>query len=72
MVMVNKTIIIDVYFIYHGYLEHRDCWHQEFKCKNSECIRPAYLCDGETDCADGSDEENCDKSMRIYFIFFFI
>lgn len=41
-------------------LEHRECWHGEFKCKNSECIRPGYLCDGEVNCADGSDEEYCE------------
>lgn len=43
-------------------LEHRECWHGEFKCKNSECIRPGYLCDGEVNCADGSDEEYCETS----------
>lgn len=43
-------------------LEHRECWHGEFKCKNSECIRPGYLCDGEINCVDGSDEEYCETS----------
>lgn len=47
---------------------HRECWYSEFKCKNSECIRPANLCDGEINCADGSDEENCEKSKCLIII----
>lgn len=29
-------------------------------CKdNSECVPHSHVCDGEKDCADGSDEEEC-------------
>ena len=30
-----------------------------FTCKDSTCILSHYICDGETDCEDGSDESNC-------------
>ncbi|XP_060092506.1 very low-density lipoprotein receptor-like [Heteronotia binoei] len=34
----------------------------EFLCRNgAECVRHEYICDGENDCADGSDEENCSQ-----------
>ena len=35
----------------------------EFKCTNTNhCIPMAWKCDGDTDCADGSDEWECCKS----------
>lgn len=36
------------------------------KCNNGECILKAFLCDGENDCRDGSDESNC-KLQKFFF-----
>ncbi|XP_073512146.1 basement membrane-specific heparan sulfate proteoglycan core protein isoform X5 [Phyllobates terribilis] len=37
----------------------RPCRREEARCPNGQCIPRDYLCDGERDCRDGSDELNC-------------
>ena len=31
----------------------------EFTCDSGECISESYQCDGQNDCGDNSDEQNC-------------
>ncbi|XP_060115564.1 basement membrane-specific heparan sulfate proteoglycan core protein [Heteronotia binoei] len=40
-------------------VEPRPCRKDEAVCANKQCISRDYLCDGERDCQDGSDELNC-------------
>ncbi|KAI3355049.1 hypothetical protein L3Q82_017927, partial [Scortum barcoo] len=35
------------------------CRSYEFSCATGQCVPQAWLCDGETDCLDGSDEQQC-------------
>ncbi|XP_065291468.1 basement membrane-specific heparan sulfate proteoglycan core protein isoform X23 [Dermacentor albipictus] len=35
------------------------CKHDEATCQNGKCVPRKYVCDGDYDCDDGSDENNC-------------
>lgn len=40
------------------------CADHEFPC-DGICINRSNICDGESDCADGTDEEGCDRSKSV-------
>uniref|UniRef100_A0A674MKA0 Low density lipoprotein receptor-related protein 8, apolipoprotein e receptor n=1 Tax=Takifugu rubripes TaxID=31033 RepID=A0A674MKA0_TAKRU len=35
------------------------CPSTDFQCRNGKCVAPIFVCDGDDDCDDGSDEEKC-------------
>lgn len=37
-----------------------ECTEHQFRCeRSSRCVPKSWLCDGDSDCEDGSDEKNC-------------
>ena len=46
----------------------RTCLPDEFQCNNSGlCIYASWICDGEDDCGDMSDEQNCAGKFLPHF-----
>ena len=37
------------------------CSSSQFRCNNNNCIPSGYLCDGDNDCRDSTDERQCSK-----------
>ena len=39
------------------------CSTARYHCKNGLCIDKSFICDGQNNCQDNSDEESCESSQ---------
>ena len=45
--------------------EPKTCSHRQFTCDNGQCIPKLYVCDGQEDCKDGSDENDQERNCEL-------
>lgn len=38
---------------------YRGCLSGQFRCASGHCVSERFVCDGDKDCEDSSDETNC-------------
>jgi Low-density lipoprotein receptor domain class A len=54
---LNNSIIVIFFFSFIFAVRQRTCTERQFQCNNGECIPIKFICDGETDCPEGDDED---------------
>ena len=42
--------------------EQQRCKSEQFQCRVGECVLSVYVCDGQNDCSNGKDEEECSQT----------
>ncbi|XP_064642640.1 deleted in malignant brain tumors 1 protein-like [Lineus longissimus] len=41
---------------------------REARCANGACVPLRYFCDGDNDCVDNTDEENCEDGVQVRLV----
>ncbi|KAI5739459.1 hypothetical protein M8J77_019547 [Diaphorina citri] len=47
-------------------LDDESCGANLFQCEASDCIPKNWVCDGQADCSNGLDEQNCTNKLNLF------
>lgn len=56
---VSDLLLTFMLTVLHPPIDGKACPSNDFQCRNGKCVAPIFVCDGDNDCGDGSDEEKC-------------
>lgn len=73
LTILNQTFVnvsfgfffLTPFFFFSIFAATRSCGLDQFKCEDRTCIPGTKQCNGNRDCADGSDEVNCKNSKIV-------
>lgn len=56
----SEAILLRSFGLAKSVPDHSQCPEKWFNCGNGRCISTLWQCDGDDDCGNNADEENCD------------
>lgn len=69
---LEKTLVKQLNFIVFAHaISHAYSFYtaRPMNCDGNSALHPSFVCNGETDCADGKDEINCTQGMNFTISF---